>query len=230
MTLRRTASITAALAVAAIAAAASYSHMRHLAIQYGQEQWVASLLPLSVDGMLVVATLALGDGRVYRWSAWAAFWLGVSVSVVANALAAQPHVLARCISAWPAVAFLATVEVITRGGRGTRVVVAQPIPPPVPVRPEEPQATAPILDPPPVPVAPINGTEPARAKPKTDAQLLAALRQPKRVPRDPDGTVPIQRAAKLLGCGPDRARRLLDQAGLLRTGDSDEPMPVGADA
>jgi hypothetical protein len=65
--------------------------MRHLALRYGQDSVrVASLLPLSVDGMLVVATLALGDGRRYRWSAWAAFWVGVTVSVIANALAAQP--------------------------------------------------------------------------------------------------------------------------------------------
>ena len=226
MTLRRGASIGAALVVAAIAAYVSYRHMRHLALQHGQDGAAASVLPLSVDGMLVVATLAIGDGRRYRWSAWLAFWIGVLISVVANTLAAPPHVLDRAISAWPAVAFLLTVEVITRGGRGTRVTAAPPTPPPLPVEADEPQVSAPILDPPPVPIDPINGVRAGRPKPKTDAQLLAALRQPKRVPRDPDGTVPITRAVKLLGCGPDRARRLLDQAGLLAT----EALPDGADA
>ena len=59
------------------------------------------------------------------------------------------------------------------------------------------------------------GPVPAPRRP--DSELLAMLRQPRRVPRDPDGTVPIRRAARTLRCGPDRARRLLAEAGLLRT-------------
>jgi len=117
VSVRRVASIASALLVAGIAALASYTHMRGLALRYGQDRLIATLLPVSVDGMMVVATVALGDGRRYRWSAWLAFWTGVAASVVANVLAAQPSVIARCISAWPAVAFLLVVEVITRGGR-----------------------------------------------------------------------------------------------------------------
>lgn len=117
MNLRRVASVGSALVVSGIAAYASYSHMRHLALEYGQDHAVAALLPLSVDGLMVVATVALGDGRRNRWSAWLAFWSGVLASVLANVLAAEPSTIARCISAWCAVAFLMTVEVITRGGR-----------------------------------------------------------------------------------------------------------------
>ncbi len=117
MSVRRLASIASALLVAGIAALASYTHMRGLALRYGQDPLIATLLPVSVDGMMVVATVALGDGRRHRWSAWLAFWTGVAASVVANVLAAQPLLIARCISAWPAVAFLLVVEVITRGGR-----------------------------------------------------------------------------------------------------------------
>lgn len=124
---RRLASIASALAVAGIAAVASYSHMRHLALQYGQDQLIATLLPVSVDGMLVVATVALGDGRQYRWSAWLAFWVGVVASVIANVLAAEPSAIARCISAWPAIAFLLVVEVITRGGRLRPAPVLAPV-------------------------------------------------------------------------------------------------------
>jgi len=59
------------------------------------------------------------------------------------------------------------------------------------------------------------GARTARPRPaRTDAQLLAALAQ---VPRDADGTVPVRRAAAALSTGPDRARRLLADAGLLRT-------------
>ena len=55
---------------------------------------------------------------------------------------------------------------------------------------------------------------PAATPARTDAELTAALAE---LPREPDGTVPIRRATAALGCGPDRARRLLAAAGLLRT-------------
>ncbi len=118
MTLRRFASLAGALVVAAIAALASYTHMRTVALEYGQPELIADLLPVSVDGMMATATAALGDGRRNRWSAWLAFWTGVIASVLANVLAAEPSVVARCISAWPAIAFVLVVEVITRAGRG----------------------------------------------------------------------------------------------------------------
>jgi hypothetical protein len=70
----------------------------------------------------------------------------------------------------------------------------------------------------PVPVrvpAPRTGTAGApRTARRPDADLIAALAG---VPRDPDGTVPIRRAAAALGCGTGRARRLLTGQGLLRT-------------
>jgi hypothetical protein len=116
MTVRRFASVGGALMVAAIAALASYAHMRTVALEYGQPTLIADLLPLSVDGMMAVATVALGDGRRSRWSAWLAFSIGVAASVLANVLAAEPSLVARCISAWPAIAFVLVVEVITRGG------------------------------------------------------------------------------------------------------------------
>ncbi len=55
-----------------------------------------------------------------------------------------------------------------------------------------------------------------RSPNRTDAQLRRLLGNPNRVPRDLDGSVPVRRAATLLGCGADRARRLLAEAGLLR--------------
>ena len=52
--------------VAAVAAVVSYGHMRDLLLSYGETALVAHLLPLSVDGLLLVASLALaapkGDG------------------------------------------------------------------------------------------------------------------------------------------------------------------------
>lgn len=101
-----------------------------------------------------------------------------------------------------------------------------------------PVLAAPVIEQvsPPVPeLEPVPETAPEpvatrAAKAKTDAQLLAALRNLRRVPRDPDGTVPIRRAARTLEIGPDRAKRLLTEAGLLSTGDDaeGEPEPVPA--
>lgn len=77
--------------------------------------------------------------------------------------------------------------------------------------------------------APRTGTSPRRrtgtrskrrTARRTDADLIAALAD---VPRDPDGTVPVRRAAAELGCGPDRARRLLTAQGLLRPRTTDAP-------
>lgn len=55
-----------------------------------------------------------------------------------------------------------------------------------------------------------------------DEVLLTVLRDPARVPREADGTVPIKRAIKVLGVGRPRAMRLLSTLGLLRVPDPDD--------
>ncbi|MBN3584892.1 DUF2637 domain-containing protein [Algoriphagus aestuarii] len=52
-----------AFLVALAAAVVSYGHMRGLLLQYGESELVAVLLPLSVDGLVVVASVALAAGR-----------------------------------------------------------------------------------------------------------------------------------------------------------------------
>lgn len=115
------ASRVGATAVAVIAAIASYSHMRTVAHQYGQSDLISALMPLSVDGLVLAASVAIGDGRRRTWSAWLAFWIGVGASVAANVLAAQPSLIARLISAWPAIALLLVVEVLARSGQADPV-------------------------------------------------------------------------------------------------------------
>jgi Protein of unknown function (DUF2637)/Homeodomain-like domain len=113
--------------VAAIAAYASYEHMRSLSLCAGQSPGIAAVLPISCDGLVVVASVALVDGRERKTSAWVAFILGVSASIVANVLAAGPTLIDRCVSAWPSVALLITIEVIARGG-SRRVNVTATVP------------------------------------------------------------------------------------------------------
>jgi hypothetical protein len=117
MNWRKVASYAGTAAVAGIAAYASYLHMRELALHAGQPVSIANVLPLSVDGLVLVSSVALIDGRERRTSAWCAFILGVSASIVANILAAGPTLVDPSVSAWPSVALLVTIEVIARGGR-----------------------------------------------------------------------------------------------------------------
>jgi Protein of unknown function (DUF2637) len=124
MTWTRLARDSAAAIVAGIAAVASYTHMRDLAAAHGQTALIAALVPVSVDGMLVVSTVAMADdqagGRRVRWSAYLAFTVGVLASIVANVLAAPPDIVSRCVSAWPSVALVLVVEVLARPGRAAK--------------------------------------------------------------------------------------------------------------
>jgi hypothetical protein len=103
--------------VAAIAASASYQHQYELAIRHGQTHWVAGLLPFSVDGMIVSATMVLWyaarHGYPRPWGAWLVLMAGVAATAIAN-LAADARDgwawLGPAISVWPAVAFVAAYE------------------------------------------------------------------------------------------------------------------------
>jgi hypothetical protein len=101
-----------ALVVTVVAAYASYEHQRRFASVWGSEQVSAVLWPLSVDGLVVLASLGLlevGPGarlRV-RWSVRTAFLLGVAVSLLAN-IAAAPVLTWQSVvvAGWPPVALL----------------------------------------------------------------------------------------------------------------------------
>jgi Protein of unknown function (DUF2637) len=67
----------AALAVALVAAVASYDHRRALAA-LASEGWRAGLLPVSVDGLIIAANVA----------------------------AAEPTMVGRVVAAWPPVSLL----------------------------------------------------------------------------------------------------------------------------
>src|SRR5512132_4394537 len=108
-------------AVAGIAAYVSYRHVREVVRRFEADD-VAALLPLSVDGLLVVASLTMVDdrraGRPTHWITRLAFRPGLIASLGANVLHADPTLAARVVAAWPSVALLLTVEVLAIGGRG----------------------------------------------------------------------------------------------------------------
>ncbi|RQX13427.1 hypothetical protein DDE19_26165, partial [Micromonospora ureilytica] len=51
--------VVGTVVVAAVAALASYRHMRGLALDYGEDNLTASTLPLSVDGLVLVSSIGL---------------------------------------------------------------------------------------------------------------------------------------------------------------------------
>lgn len=119
----RVCTVTAVVVVAGVAAVVSYAHMRHLAEQAG-EAWRADILPLSVDGLLVAASLVLlvrrKAGRRAGVLPWVGLSLGVGASLAANIAAAQPTILGRVVAGWPPVAFAVSFELlvaILRDGR-----------------------------------------------------------------------------------------------------------------
>jgi transposase-like protein len=111
--------VVGVIVVAGVAAVLSYAHMRHLAIEAG-EGWRADLLPLSVDGMMVVASMtALARRRAgeQAWFAWTAIFLGVAASLAANVAAAEPTLKGRLVAGWAPLALLFAFELLLQQGR-----------------------------------------------------------------------------------------------------------------
>jgi hypothetical protein len=121
-------------AVAAFAAVVSDSHIYGLGRAHGQDGTAARLLPLSVDGLILAALLVLlheaRNGRDAPRLARFMLWLGIGATVGANiAFGAGYGLLGALISAWPAVAFIGSVEIAmqqVRRARGPRAAISGP--------------------------------------------------------------------------------------------------------
>jgi hypothetical protein len=115
------------LAVAALAAVVSYSHIYDLARARGQAGVAARLLPLSVDGLILAASLVMlleaRSGRSAPVLARVMLGLGVAATVAANvAYGAADGLTGAAISAWPAIAFIGSAELLIGSIRRTRPV------------------------------------------------------------------------------------------------------------
>jgi hypothetical protein len=96
----RAAMTVVVVAVAGFAAVVSYSHIYDLGRAHGQDGAAARLLPLSVDGLIVAASLVLlheaRNGRGAPGLALVMLRLGIAATVGANvAFGARFGVLAR---------------------------------------------------------------------------------------------------------------------------------------
>ena len=123
-------------AVILFAAVVSYSHVYALALAHHEDSIQAHLLPLSLDGMIAEASLVMlwaARQKGIRTPPLARFmlWTGVAATLGANALVALPPqwispvanaVIGAVMSAWPAGAFIASAELVTRLVRDIRAV------------------------------------------------------------------------------------------------------------
>ena len=121
----RAATSATVVAVAGFAAVVSYSHIYDLGRAHGQSGTAARLLPLSVDGLILAASLVmLHEARQRRAApvlARSMLGLGVAATVAANvAFGAAWGLLGAVISAWPAVAFVGAAEMVIGLVRGPR--------------------------------------------------------------------------------------------------------------
>ncbi|NYI95088.1 hypothetical protein HNR12_001365 [Streptomonospora nanhaiensis] len=101
-------SVAAVCLLTVIAAVVSYAHMFELALRHGEPAWRAGLFPLSVDGMIVAASMALlADARQGRRGGvlpWALLVVGSAASLAANVAVADPTLWSRVIHACPSFA------------------------------------------------------------------------------------------------------------------------------
>jgi len=117
------------LILAAVAAYMSYGHLR--AVAEGQGEDAAALFPVSVDGLIVAASLVLlvqrRSGQPGGALPWAGLLLGVAATIAGNVASAEPSTLARLVAAWPPVAFALSYEYLLTLLRpaDTRPVVEQ---------------------------------------------------------------------------------------------------------
>jgi hypothetical protein len=107
--------------LAAFAFGVSYTHIYDLALANGQHAWAARLTPLSVDLLIVVASLVLLLQRRYdekpdgfaKWLPRAMLYAGIAATIAANLLAGLHWTgLDPYVSAWPATVFAAVVETV----------------------------------------------------------------------------------------------------------------------
>jgi len=120
----------AVVLVALVAGVGSYEHMRSLAESVG-EGWRAWLLPFSVDGLAVAASMTMlvrrRAGLPAGALAWCALLLGLGASLAANVAAAEPTLAGRLVAAWPPIGLLLSYELLMQqikapGGPGLQTV------------------------------------------------------------------------------------------------------------
>ncbi|AZS12006.1 hypothetical protein SEA_ZETZY_36 [Mycobacterium phage Zetzy] len=102
---------TGTVAVGGLAFALSFTALSDLAGHAGVTPGQAWMVPLVVDGGIIVATMATVALRRHQWYAWTLLLLSSLVSVAGNVTHAQPHgAVAMVIAAIPPLWLLAATH------------------------------------------------------------------------------------------------------------------------
>ena len=105
----------AVIVVAACAARSSYEHQRTV-VEMAGEHRSAWYMPLSVDGMMLIASLNMlvrrWDGQRAGGLTWTALLLGGAASLAANIAAAEPTWIGRLVAAWSPVCLIVSYELL----------------------------------------------------------------------------------------------------------------------
>jgi len=139
------------LTLAAVAAYMSYGHLRAVAESHGED--AAALFPISVDGLIVAASLVLlvqrRSGQPGGALPWAGLLLGIAATIAGNIASAEPNTVARLVAAWPPCAFALAYEFLLSLLRPpapatvAEAVVPDPVAVPAPVTAVRPPVAAP---------------------------------------------------------------------------------------
>jgi hypothetical protein len=124
-------------AVILFAAIVSYTHVHSLAAAHREDGVQSHLLPLSLDGVIAEASLVMLYAARHKLDspglARVMLWAGITATLGANALVALPPqwvspvanaVIGATLSAWPAAAFIGSVELVMRLVREVRAVAS----------------------------------------------------------------------------------------------------------
>ncbi|WP_433224455.1 DUF2637 domain-containing protein [Microtetraspora malaysiensis] len=109
---------TAVVAIlAAVAAVISYRHIYEVATAYGEEGWTAHLVPITIDGLIIAASLTFLDaafsGRRPGWLSWVALTVGIALTLAANVLHGWAFgVIGAVTAALPAITLTISFELL----------------------------------------------------------------------------------------------------------------------
>jgi len=112
------------LIVAGVAAYVSYGHIAEVAVLGHQPDLLARVLPLSVDGLMLIATLAMAEDKAANrhprgWARFS-FWFGAAISTAANIAATAVKFgdpLSIAVAAFAPIALLLAIEIVARPGK-----------------------------------------------------------------------------------------------------------------
>ncbi|HLV75113.1 MAG TPA: DUF2637 domain-containing protein [Vulgatibacteraceae bacterium] len=113
----RAAAALVVIVLGAIAAVISYRHAYTLAVDHGETGTTAALVPVTADGLLLVAGLVMLDaarrGVPAPPLARLALALGIVATIAANLAHGLDHgLVGALVAAWPAVTLILTVELL----------------------------------------------------------------------------------------------------------------------